>query len=60
MAKSRFKKRDKDPGGLLFAGALFIGLGIGMYFGRPDAGVLTGLGAGFILMAIYYLLKGKK
>ena len=60
MAKSRFKKRDKDPGGLLFVGALFVGLGIGMYFGRPDVGVLVGLGVGFLLMAIYHLLKKKK
>ena len=57
--KRKNKKKEKDPGGLLFVGALFIGLGIGMYFGRPDVGVLTGLGVGFILMAIYYLLKKK-
>ena len=58
MAK-KFKKKEKDPGGLLFVGALFVGLGIGMYFGRPDVGVLTGLGVGFLLMALYHLLKKK-
>ncbi len=53
------RKKDKDPGGLFFVGSLFVGLGIGMYFGRPDVGVLTGLGVGFILMGLYYLLKKK-
>jgi len=53
------KKKKKNPGSYLFVGALLLGLGIGMYFGRPDAGVLTGLGAGFLLLAIYYLLKKK-
>jgi len=60
MARRREKKKkDKDPGGLFFVGSLFVGLGIGMYFGRPDVGVLTGLGVGFILMGLYYLLKKK-
>jgi hypothetical protein len=53
------KKQKENPGNYLFVGALLLALGIGMYFGRPDVGVLTGLGAGFLLLAIYYWLKKK-
>jgi hypothetical protein len=50
------KKKDSKPG-IAFVGCLLLGLGIGQYFGRPDAGVLIGLGVGFIVMAI--LTKSK-
>ena len=51
------KKREKEPGGLFFVGSLMLGLGIGLYFGRPDVGVLIGLGVGFILMGLSYKKK---
>jgi hypothetical protein len=50
----RHPKQKKDIGnelgGIGFVAGLFIGLGSGMAFGRPDVGVLIGLGIGFILM----------
>ncbi len=55
MAKRKQKevKKDKDPvGSALFVGCLMLGIGIGLYFGRPDVGVLVGLGVGFIVKAI--------
>ena len=45
------RKEDRDVGGLLIPAGLFIGLGIGLLVGRPDVGVLAGLGAGFLGMA---------
>ena len=50
-AKKSQKKKDPKPG-LAFVGCLMLGLGTGMYFGRPDVGVLIGLGVGFIAMAV--------
>ena len=40
-------------GGGIFVGCMFLGLGIGMLFGRADAGVLVGMGIGFIASEIY-------
>jgi len=50
-AKKQTKKKDSKAG-LAFVGCLMLGLGTGLYFGRPDVGVLIGLGVGFIAMAI--------
>ncbi len=36
----------------IFIGCMFIGLGIGMVFGHSGAGVLIGMGVGFILSTI--------
>jgi hypothetical protein len=44
-------REDRDVGGLLIPAGLFIGLGIGLLVGRPDVGVLAGLGAGFLGLA---------
>ena len=60
MKKKRFKKREEDISGLGFVGCLFIGLGIGMIYGNAGGGVLLGLGAGFITMAILRYFLGKK
>lgn len=43
---------DKHIGGLVFVACMFIGAGIGLIFGRPDAGGAIGMGVGFMLMAI--------
>ena len=43
----------KDPQGLLFVAAMFIGMGIGMIFDMAGAGTIIGMGVGFILMALY-------
>ncbi len=37
--------------GLLFVGFLFLGMGLGLYYGRVDVGTLIGMGLGFIAMA---------
>ena len=38
-------------GGLVFVALMFIGAGIGLLFGRPDAGGALGMGLGFLAMA---------
>jgi hypothetical protein len=48
----RHWREDRDIGGLFIPAGLFIGLGIGLLVGRPDVGVLVGLGAGFVGMAL--------
>ncbi len=40
-------------GGGIFVGLMFLGLGIGMLFNRADAGILIGMGVGFIAAEIY-------
>jgi len=54
------KKKKEDVPGVAFVGCLFIGLALGIAYGNPAVGVLGGLGAGFIVMAILtYLIKKK-
>ena len=38
--------------GLIFVALMFIGAGIGLIFGRPDAGGAIGMGIGFLAMAL--------
>lgn len=40
-------------GGLMIAGGLFIGMGIGFLLGKLTAGMFIGLGAGLVVAAIY-------
>jgi len=37
--------------GLVFVALMFIGAGIGLFFGRPDVGGAIGMGVGFLVMA---------
>jgi hypothetical protein len=53
------KKKSMDAGTGLFLAGLFVGLGTGLYYGRPDVGVLVGLGVGFLASAIYHMVKKK-
>ena len=48
------KKKSKSDvvGGLIFVGALMIGIGFGISFGNAGAGTMLGLGAGFILFGL--------
>ena len=39
---------------------MFIGLGIGMYYGEIATGVLIGMGVGFIVMGIITMINGNK
>lgn len=54
------KKKKHDIPGLVFVGCLFIGLALGIAYGNAAVGVLGGLGAGFIFMAIFIYLTKKK
>ncbi len=42
----------EDWAGLLFVGFMFLGVGVGLLFGRPDAGGAIGMGLGFIAMGL--------
>ncbi len=42
----------KHLGGLVFVACMFIGMGIGLLFGRSGAGCLIGMGVGFLLMGL--------
>ncbi len=41
--------------GQVFVGCMFIGIGLGLAFRRPDVGALLGLGIGFMLMSVLRL-----
>ena len=45
------KKKIKSNvvGGLVFVGALMIGIGLGMFYNQTAVGTMIGLGVGFIL-----------
>lgn len=49
MAK---KQQDNWSNGVAISGATLVGLGIGLVFDQAGAGVLIGVGAGFLLMMI--------
>lgn len=52
MAGEGKEARGKGISGLVFAGCLMLGLAAGFFFHEIVAGVLGGLGIGFIGMAI--------
>ena len=39
--------------GKIFVGCMFVGIGIGMFFGETGAGTMLGMGVGFIIETIY-------
>ena len=41
------------PEGRIFVGCMFVGMGIGMFFGETGAGTMIGMGVGFIVYTIY-------
>lgn len=53
------QKREKknDAGALFIPGGLLLGLGIGLTMDNPGAGVLIGLGSGFILWALLTIIR---
>ncbi|MFO0955485.1 MAG: hypothetical protein U0526_03035 [Candidatus Saccharibacteria bacterium] len=53
------EKRDKknDAGALFIPGGLLLGLGIGIALGNPGAGLLIGLGGGFMLWALLSIIR---
>ena len=46
------KSKSDIAGGLVFVGALMIGIGLGIYYMQTAVGILVGLGTGFILYGI--------
>jgi len=42
---------EEKVSGLIFVALMFIGAGIGLFFGRPDVGGAVGMGFGFLVMA---------
>ena len=52
MAKKKEKSKADNVGGLVFVGALMIGIGLGIYYNITAVGVLVGLGIGFMLFGL--------
>jgi hypothetical protein len=59
MANEQQKPDRKGVSGLVFVGCLMIGLAIGFLIGNVAAGLLGGLGVGFIAMAIARYITGE-
>jgi len=59
MANEQQKPDRKGVSGLIFVGCLMLGLAIGFLIGNVAAGVLGGLGVGFIAMAIARYITGE-
>lgn len=49
------KKRTLSPWGVLLPGCMFLGMGLGYIFGSVKAGLLIGMGAGFLLVGISWM-----
>lgn len=53
--KTAIKKKEKSVSpnaGLVFTGSMFIGLGLDFFLKTMPAGIMIGMGVGFILMFI--------
>ena len=52
MEKRKSESKADTAGGLVFVGALMIGLGLGIFYGNTAVGIFLGLGVGFILFGL--------
>lgn len=59
MTNNKQEPKKSGISGLVFVGCMMIGLAIGFLIGNIAAGVLGGLGVGFIAMAIARYLTGE-
>lgn len=55
--KKEKREKSNDVGGLFIPGGLLLGLGVGIATGNPGAGLLIGLGAGFIAWALLCIIR---
>lgn len=51
------KKSVYGISGLIFAGCMFLGMGVGYLFNEQKTGIFIGMGIGFIAMGILSLRK---
>lgn len=51
------REKQNDIGALFIPGGLLLGLGIGIALGNPGAGLLIGLGGGFLLWALLVIIR---
>jgi len=52
---NEIKNRSISPWGVFLPGCMFLGMGLGYVFGSVKAGLLIGMGAGFILVGISWM-----
>ena len=54
------KRTGWSIGGIFMVGSMFVGMGLGQYFGERQIGMYIGLGIGFIGMAVIHLIYPAK
>jgi len=54
------QKTTIKVGGLLFVGCMFLGMAAGWYFGNMKIGMFSGMGLGFIMMAVVIMSAANK
>ncbi len=54
------QKTTRKVGGLLFVGCMFLGMAAGWYFGNMKIGMFSGMGLGFIMMAVVIMSAANK
>jgi hypothetical protein len=59
MKKKKSKLKSDTAGGLVFVGALMIGIGLGMFYGSTAVGTMIGLGVGFVLFGLVKVFMKK-
>ncbi len=58
--KKEGKEKRKSFGGLFIPAGILIGMGLGFLFGNLTAYMFIGLGAGFLIWAIYEIMRKKE
>lgn len=48
------EKSTKNIAGLMFVGCMFVGAGLGLFFGHVAAGGALGMGVGFLAMGVVW------
>ncbi len=60
MTKKKGDDKGYESGGIAFVGLILIGVGVGFLVGDIVSYTLFGIGAGFIAMAIFRAILGRK